>query len=166
MRAATIALVLTACGTLGAQTNGEAPTLEQTVAWLSKDAAPILRSETPRSTITLRYIDALTVENCRMTWLDSHVLLGATSSNRLTLPLADLDLGGVHVRTFPDTSSIVEFGPRVARPPVWIAVGQPAERRDTMRVVAFPVRNVSDGQRVVNAIKRAGLLCGASPSPF
>ena len=77
--------------------------------------------------------------------------------------LADLDVAGMHVRLMPQADYvIVEFGPRQSKSAIQYQITSPAvHSSDSTRRAGFPARSASDGQRVVTALKRAAVLCGA-----
>lgn len=147
----------------------KAPSLTSTVKWLQNDAKFLLSVDWPagNNPWTHRSIEHLTVTSCRMSWADSTVMVvGAKTFSTpvlFSVPLADLDVGGVHAKTMKDDDVIVEFGPRGDRPPIrhTFTNGELGIASDTNHVVAFPARNTNDAERVVAALKHAAILCGA-----
>ena len=154
--------------------------MAETVAWLTTDAAPLLTytsgPKPGRPGLSRRSIRDLRIVDCRMGWEDSNALnLNASTgqaekvnTSTYRVPLGDLDVAGIHVRTFPqDKYVIVEFGPRQSKPAIPYRVTSPPtlQSSDSARRVGFPVRSADDGQRVVAALKRAAVLCGAPAVP-
>lgn len=177
-----VAATCSIIATVGAQNSGNAkqPTLAETVSWLMTEAPPILTyTQGPRPGrpgMSRRWIHDLRIVDCRMGWEDSHALnVNATTgkaekvnASEYRVPLGDLDVAGIHLRTFaPDDYVIVEFGPRSSKPgiPYRVTSPVPVQRSDTARFVGFAVRSSDDGKRVAAAIKRAAILCGAPASP-
>jgi len=154
------------------------PTMAETVAWLTTDAAPLLTytsgPKPGRPGSSRRSIRNLRIADCRMGWEDNNALnLNAstgqaekTNTSVYRLALGDLDVGGIHVRPMaPADYVIVEFGPRQSKPSIQYQITSPAvQGSDSTRRVGFPARSAADGQRVVEALKRAAVLCGAPAS--
>jgi hypothetical protein len=154
------------------------PTMAETVAWLTTDAAPLLTytsgPKPGRPGPSRRSIHDLRIVDCRMGWEDSNALnLNASTgkaekvnTSTYRAPLGDLDVAGIHLRTFPqDKYVIVEFGPRQSKPAIPYRITSPAPQSpDSTRRVGFAARSADDGKRVVAALKRAAVLCGA-PAP-
>ena len=177
--AATVSIVAGANAQIPTKT--KQPTMAETVAWLTTDAAPLLtytRGPQPgRPGLSRRSIHDLRIVDCRMGWEDSNALnLNASTgqaekvnTSTYRVPLGDLDVAGIHLRTFPqDKYVIVEFGPRQSKPAIPYRVTSPPtlQSSDSARRVGFAARSADDGQRVVAALKRAAVLCGAPASPL
>ena len=160
-------------------TKTKQPTMAETVAWLTTDASPLLTYTSPpkpgRPGSSRRSIRNLRIADCRMGWEDNNALnLNAstgqpekTNTSVYRAPLGDLDVAGIHVRPMPQADYvIVEFGPRQSKPSIQYQITSPAvQGSDSTRRVGFPARSAADGQRVVAALKRAAVLCGAPASP-
>ena len=84
-------------------------------------------------------------------------------------PLGDLDVAGIDVTTVAQADYvIVEFGPRQSKPAIPYRITSPAamQSSDSTRRLGFPARSADDGKRVVDALKRAAVLCGAPAPPL
>jgi hypothetical protein len=176
--AATVSIIAVADAQNSTKT--KQPTMAETVAWLTTDAAPLLTytsgPKPGRPGRSRRSIHNLRIADCRMGWEDSNALnLNASTGqaervNTATYraPLGDLDVAGIHVRTFaPEDYVIVEFGPRQSKPAIPYRVTSPPalQGSDSTRRVGFAARSADDGKRVVAALKRAVVLCGAPAPP-
>ena len=85
------------------------PTMAETVAWLTTDAAPLLTytsgPKPGRPGSSRRSIRNLRIADCRMAWEDNNALnLNAstgqaekTNTSVYRAPLGDLDVAGIHV---------------------------------------------------------------------
>lgn len=159
-------------------THAKEPTLAETISWLTTDATPMLTyTEGPklgRPGISRRWIHDLRVNDCRMSWGDSHAINVSPSSGKAeklntatySAPLGDLDVAGMRVKTIANDNAIIEFAPRKSKPGFPFNLTAPIQRSDTTRIVGLAVRNADDGKRVVAALKRAATLCGAPAAPF
>jgi hypothetical protein len=147
--------------------------MQETVTWLTTEAPPMFIVDVPvRSggiTQTYRDVHGLTIADCRMSWADSLAMLAlgreihTAGSSHLAL-LGDLDYGGIHVQPGIDNSWLIQIGPRLDKPPIQVTTAK--GKIDTIRTAILPARNENDGKRVVEALKRAAVLCGAPVSAF
>ena len=157
-------------------TKTKQPTMAETVAWLTTDAAPLLTytsgPKPGRPGPSRRSIHGLRIANCQMGWEDRNALninasTGQPEKVNITTyqaPLGDLDVAGIHVTTVAQADYvIVEFGPRQSKPAIPYRVTSPPvmQRSDSTRRLGFAARTAADGARVVEALKRAAVLCGA-----
>jgi hypothetical protein len=177
--AATVSIITVANAQNSAKT--KQPTMAETVAWLTIEAVPLLTytsgPKPGRPGPSRRSIHDLRIADCRMGWEDSNALnlnasTGQPEKVNTTVyraPLGDLDVAGIHVTTIAQANYvIVEFGPRQSRPAIPYRITSPApmQSSDSTRRLGFPARSADDGSRVVAALKRAAVLCGAPAAPF
>jgi hypothetical protein len=163
------------------------PTVAETKAWLELEAVPILQldeSKTDR-TVGIRttrsyHASAVSYEACKLSitfksgieFVDTsgRIKPKATPAtpNLIAMNMKDLDVGGVLVHASTDYSVeptySLRFGARLSLGPT-VLVGPTGEQRKIQTHEAG-VRNQEDGQRLANAVKRAGILCGAPAGPF
>ena len=148
------------------------PSLAETVQWLSREALPMLtvtQIATDRSShmlVTSKWrISSLAVNDCVLSWTKrlSFTISSPTGEQadpgkpfKETVPLKEVDVGGISVIDLPPSQTSDVPTPRV-RIPI---------RGQEGPATGLDVRNRGDGERVAKALKTAATLCGASTQPF
>jgi hypothetical protein len=148
------------------------PSLGETIAWLSKDALPMLTlteigsDRANRMLVTTKHkVSSLTVNDCVLNWTTRISFTISSPAGETadpgkpftqTVPLKAVDVGGISVVEMPPSQRSDEPTQRI-RIPTRGKEGPPD---------GIDVRNRVDGERVVKALKRAAILCGAESQPF
>jgi hypothetical protein len=175
MRASILAIMIFSVG-LHAQSAEKKPTLAETKAWLEQEAVPMLRAYGSRLgafnvlTSEDHQVTRLQLDACRLAIADSsvHKVNDDVQVYRDTLlvPLKDLDVGSIEVKQFQIMTdkpmTIITMHTRASIGKTIMA--KPSGKSD--QVASMYVGDPQDGERIVTALKRAAILCGAPASPF
>jgi hypothetical protein len=160
------------------------PTLAETAAWLETDGQALMhggriqldRRYSILSVSTYKYRE-VKVKDCTLSWTVDYSFLLKTpgkpdkktnASWVVRIILKDLDTGGLAVQSDTRLSDepvyTVRIGTRAAvGATIVLREGEKAEKKSAAFIY---VHDQGDGQRLVNAIKRAAILCGAPAGPF
>lgn len=162
------------------------PTMQETKAWLERDATPMLfalemrldRSSAILSGFTHHPHD-VTLSDCTLRWVSTDSMfvkssVGSTEKvfeNTDVVPLAKVDLNSVRP---------AELGADISRdePVQYVRIRANASQGRALQQISAAgvasdaeevwlyVRNLEYGERIAAAIRRAALLCGAARSAF
>jgi len=159
--------VLLAVGfVLDAQEAPREPTLAETKAWIESEGPAVLK------TIHLSSVGPIYSSVSDLVMIDCHLSWKNESKIIVNVPLKDLDVGGViltpsALSTAGDENLMLRLKTRSSIGPTISKVDMGKKgKQDLVDTVVESVRTQGDGNRLVAAIRRAAILCGAPASPF
>lgn len=151
------------------------PTMAETKAWLEMDAVTFLDTQLAPQAEDRYRVTALTFEACVLSWTEVQRLGDALTTWDVQLPMKDVAVGTVAVARLPSGLRFVQIRTTPAAGPVVrtrdriVGGGGRSDGRDVTTpsdVTSLFVRDEASGLRVVAAIQRAAVLCGATASAF
>jgi hypothetical protein len=162
-----IVIAIAAALMLPASARSQEPNIAETKAWLESEGASFLYGVAHFAggvTVQFNFAD-VALDNCVLSWTAlEQTDEGKPEKTRISVPLKDVDTGGIEVRpgdeVFSDFVSVrtrKSVGPTISVKPA----DKPASTDSNAMMFVK-----ADGQRVVNAVRRAALLCGAPASAF
>jgi hypothetical protein len=128
------------------------------------------------------HAQSIKFDNCRLTltYLTNLSIIDTTGRTKpsgtppggamsMSMEMKSLDVGGTILVADPSTGPAPSYSLRIQARAVLgavITILDPSGPDRHTQVASADVRGQEDGQRVANAIKRAGVLCGAPAGPF
>ena len=145
------------------------PTLAETTAWLEAEGPGLMQSTTIDRDLGAikKSTTMLHLQSCTLSWTGtSSIGAGPVHQTAFKVPLKDLDTGGFVVMPAGDRLQVktrATVGSTMTGPP--LGPPQPGWNGLVDRVFV-PVQNADAAGRLLNAIRRAAVLCGAPASVF